>query len=140
MKILLPVDGSTYTKRMLSYLAANNELLGSQNDYMVMTAIASVPPNVMHFLKQITIEDHYRDEAEQIIRPVRAFAEQNHWKISFGYVNGPAAESITQFAEEHKIDLIVMGSHGHSALANLVLGSVATGVLARSKVPVLLIR
>jgi nucleotide-binding universal stress UspA family protein len=34
----------------------------------------------------------------------------------------------------------VMGTHGHTALGNVVLGSVASGVLARSKVPVLLIR
>jgi nucleotide-binding universal stress UspA family protein len=36
-------------------------------------------------------------------------------------------------------DLIVMGTHGHSALGNVVMGSVATGVLARCKAPVLLI-
>jgi nucleotide-binding universal stress UspA family protein len=34
----------------------------------------------------------------------------------------------------------VLGSHGHGAFAGLVLGSVATGVIARSEVPVLLIR
>ena len=33
-----------------------------------------------------------------------------------------------------------MGSHGHSALGNLIMGSVATRVLADSKVPVLLVR
>jgi nucleotide-binding universal stress UspA family protein len=33
-----------------------------------------------------------------------------------------------------------MGSHGQSALGNVVLGSVASGVLARCDVPVLLIR
>ena len=33
-----------------------------------------------------------------------------------------------------------MGSHGQSSLANLVMGSVATKVLAHTKVPVLLIR
>jgi nucleotide-binding universal stress UspA family protein len=32
-----------------------------------------------------------------------------------------------------------MGTHGHSSLASVVLGSVATGVLARSKTPVLLV-
>ena len=37
-------------------------------------------------------------------------------------------------------DLLVMGSHGHGALANLVMGSVATNVLAHCGVPVLLVR
>jgi len=35
---------------------------------------------------------------------------------------------------------VIMGSHGHSNLMNLVTGSVATRVLATSKVPVLLVR
>ena len=33
--------------------------------------------------------------------------------------------------------LVVMGTHGHTALGNLVMGSVATKVLAARKVPVL---
>jgi nucleotide-binding universal stress UspA family protein len=36
--------------------------------------------------------------------------------------------------------LVVLGSHGHSALGNLVMGSVATQVLAECKVPALLVR
>jgi nucleotide-binding universal stress UspA family protein len=33
-----------------------------------------------------------------------------------------------------------MGTHGHSALTNVVLGSVATRVLAQCRIPVLLVR
>jgi nucleotide-binding universal stress UspA family protein len=36
--------------------------------------------------------------------------------------------------------MIVMGTHGQGAVANLVMGSVATKVIAASKVPVLLLR
>lgn len=43
-------------------------------------------------------------------------------------------------AESGKFDLLMMGSHGYSALGNLVMGSVATKVLAGCKVPVLLVR
>jgi nucleotide-binding universal stress UspA family protein len=43
-------------------------------------------------------------------------------------------------AKGDKFDLIVMGSHGHGALAGLLMGSVATKVLALSKTPVLLVR
>ena len=36
--------------------------------------------------------------------------------------------------------MIALGTHGHTALGNLVMGSVATGVVARSRVPVLLLK
>ncbi|HYJ98830.1 MAG TPA: universal stress protein [Burkholderiaceae bacterium] len=55
-------------------------------------------------------------------------------------LEGPAAETLAKVAKSEKVDLVVMGSHGQSALGNVVLGSVASGVLARCDVPVLLIR
>ncbi len=53
---------------------------------------------------------------------------------------GHVAQSIAKLAEEGKFDLVVMGSRGHGDVANLVLGSVTTKVLALCSVPVLLIR
>ena len=51
----------------------------------------------------------------------------------------PAAE-IIDFAENHQADLIVLGSRGRSALAEIVLGSVARNVLAGSTASVLVVR
>jgi len=140
MKILLPVDGSEYTKRMLSYLAAHTELLGTGHDYTAFTAVAKIPGHATRFLDSSIVAEYYNDQAEEIFKPVRAFAAQQGWNLKFVHVQGPAAESIANFARENKPDLIVMGAHGHSALGNMVLGSVATGVLARCTSPVLLIR
>ena len=53
---------------------------------------------------------------------------------------GPAGELIAKAPTEGNFELVLMGSHGHGALGNLVLGSVATQVLAHCKVPVLLVR
>ena len=53
---------------------------------------------------------------------------------------GPAGETIGKVADAGKFQLLVMGSHGHGALATLVMGSVTTQVLAHSKVPVLIVR
>ena len=53
---------------------------------------------------------------------------------------GSAGETIAKFADAGKYDLLMMGSHGNSALGNLVMGSVATKVLAGCGVPVLLVR
>ena len=54
-------------------------------------------------------------------------------------VNRPA-ESITDYAREQKMDLIVMATHGYSGFKKLFLGSVANGVLNQYHVPVLPIR
>ena len=140
MKILLPVDGSHYTKRMLSYIAAHDELLGAGHEYLVFTAVGAIPPSASRMLAREVVEGHYTEQAEQVLAPVRAFAAQQHWNTHVSHGHGRAAELIAELATAQKVDLIVMGTHGHSALANVVLGSVASGVLARCKTPVLLIR
>jgi nucleotide-binding universal stress UspA family protein len=53
---------------------------------------------------------------------------------------GHAGEIISKTADSGKFDLVVMGSHGHGSFGNLIMGSVATQVLANCKVPLLLVR
>ena len=43
MKILVAVDGSSYTKRMLAYLVAHDEWLGNAHQYTVLHAVPAVP-------------------------------------------------------------------------------------------------
>ena len=140
MKILLPVDGSDYTKRMLAYIAAHDELLGPAHEYTLFTAVLPIRSHPSLFLDRGTLDAYYVEQAELVLKPVRAFAEQQPWTYRAVHVHGHPAEEIARFAETGKYDLIVMGSHGHTSLGNVILGSVATGVLARCKLPVLLIR
>jgi len=51
-----------------------------------------------------------------------------------------AARGIVTAAQTSGADLIVMGSHGRTGVAKMVLGSVATKVLALSPIPVLIIK
>lgn len=51
-----------------------------------------------------------------------------------------AAPAILSYAEEHGIDLIVMGSHGRRGFRRLVLGSVTAEVVRHASVPVLVVR
>ncbi len=49
-------------------------------------------------------------------------------------------KDITTFAKSKKIDLIVMSSHSRTGLDKLILGSVANGVIQKTRCPVLLIK
>ena len=52
---------------------------------------------------------------------------------------GEITAVIESHAREHGIDLVITGSHGHGALANLAMGSAATKLIASLTVPVLVI-
>lgn len=54
-------------------------------------------------------------------------------------VQGPTVETILSEAERLKADLIVLGSHGHGALFDMLVGSVSDGVIRRSTRPVVVI-
>jgi nucleotide-binding universal stress UspA family protein len=102
MRILLAVDGSDYTKRMLAYAAAHDEWLGGRHDYVVLTVVPPLPPHAARFLSRADCDSYYADEAEKVLKPIRAFAAQQGWRAEFKYVVGPAAESIADFAQAQR--------------------------------------
>jgi nucleotide-binding universal stress UspA family protein len=54
--------------------------------------------------------------------------------------SGSPAEVIVETAKKLSCDLIVMGTHGHSAIADVLIGSTAKWVVRQSPIPVLVIR
>jgi nucleotide-binding universal stress UspA family protein len=140
MKIVLAVDGSPYTKRMLSYIAAHDELLGRRNEFIAVNVTLALPPHVASFLPAATLQGYYTDEAEKVLKPVREFAAMQGWSCRERHAVGQPAEVLASIVNEEAPDLLLMGSHGHGAFASAVLGSVSARMLAHTKVPVLLIR
>jgi nucleotide-binding universal stress UspA family protein len=140
MKILLAVDGSEYTKKMLAYLTTHDGLFTAANQYTIFTAQPALPPRARAAVGKEIVDKYHLEEAEKILGPVSKFLlhhgidAKSQWKV------GPAGETIAKFAQSGKFDLVIMGSHGHGAVVNLVMGSVATQVLAHCSVPVLLVR
>ena len=55
-------------------------------------------------------------------------------------VEGLPVPEITQYIKTNDIDLVVMGTHGHTGLKHLIIGSVAENVVRSSPIPVLTVR
>lgn len=140
MKILVPVDGSSFTKRMLAYLAVHDEWLGAQHQYTVLHVPVPVPPRAARALDRTLVQGYYDEQAQKVFKPIRSFFDKRGLQASFVSKVGSAGEVISEMAARGRFDLVILGSHGHGSLVNLVLGSVATKVIANCKIPVLLIR
>ena len=141
MKILLAVDGSPYTKRMLAYVAAHDEWLGAHHEYTIVTVVPAVTPRAAAVLEKDVLKTYYEEEAEKILKPVRTFFKrQVAAEVDFMMKVGHPAEQIAAAIKKTDPDLLIMGSHGHGSLGNLVMGSVATKVMAHTTVPVMLVR
>lgn len=139
MKILIAVDGSAQTERMLTYLA-DHHLLAAGNDFTAMTVVLELPKRAASYVNADVVKGYYQEEADKVLEPVRAFFAQKGLSAQFLFKVGHPAQEIAQIAEKQGFDLVALGSHGHGALGNLIMGSVATKVVAQCKVPVLLLR
>ncbi len=140
MNILLAVDGSPYTKRMLAWLATHEEWLAAPHSYTVLHVVPMIPPHAASMFSAEDLKAYYDNTAEAVFKPIRKFTARHDLATAYVSKVGHAPEVIAKQAKKLDTDLIIMGSHGHGNLMNLVTGSVATQVMARTKVPVLLVR
>jgi nucleotide-binding universal stress UspA family protein len=140
MKILLAVDGSGFTKKMLAYLATHDEWLGASNSYTLITVQDPLPPRARAAVGADVANGFYAEEADKVTAPVLKFLKRHGIEAKVIQKVGAPGELIAKAADAGKFDLLMMGSHGHNALGSLVMGSVTTKVLAHCKVPVLLVR
>jgi nucleotide-binding universal stress UspA family protein len=83
----------------------------------------------------------YRDYLEESRNQLQEFVPGDFvgdWEAVV--VRGDPGNAIVDYAQEHSGDLIVMGSHGHTGLRHLLMGSVAEHVLRHVSCPVLIVR
>ncbi|WP_342133008.1 universal stress protein [Hydrogenophaga sp. OTU3427] len=140
MKILLAVDGSPYTKKMLAYLATHIEMFGAGNRFTLLNVQLPLPPRARAAVGADVAKSYHDEEAAKVFGPVTKFLKRHGVDAETISKVGHPGELIAKTADSGKFDMVVMGSHGHSALGNLVMGSVATKVMAHCGTPVLLVR
>jgi nucleotide-binding universal stress UspA family protein len=141
MKILLAVDGSSYTAKAVKFVVSNLNWFQGEPELHLLYVKAPVPTGwARSVLGKAAVENYYEQEAGAAMAPAEKLLRKSEVPFQANYRVGEVAEEIQAYARKNRIDMIVMGSHGHGALQNLVMGSVATKVLATTSVPVLIVR
>ncbi len=150
-RILVTLDGSLLAEQVLPHVKAVLEGLKDVHVYLLsvtqMTdySAASAMAYPMSMLPSRTVdEDAERRRLETDLRDYLRGIEHQLTRegvtVSSEVRFGRPAEEIISFANELKIDLIAMSTHGRSGLARWAYGSVADRVLHAAHCPVLLVR
>jgi universal stress protein A len=138
-RILVPTDFSTtadaaldFAKSIARTFGASLHLVHVFEDPVVAggfpEAFAPLPPN----MRAALIDDANTQLANRV-----SDAERERFKATTKVVGGLGAAAIVEYAQEHDIDLIVMGTHGRTGMAHLLIGSVAERVVRLAPCPVL---
>lgn len=141
MKILLPVDGSDCALRAVDHLIAHSAWFREVPEIHLLHVHAPIPiGRVQAHIGKETLQAYYLEESQEQLSPAQARLDvAGRFHTTHIHVGQPA-EVIAKIAGELKCDLIVMGSHGRSGVAGLVMGSVASRVLHLASCPVLLVK
>ena len=86
------------------------------------------------------VADYLRELSEKDLRPARKLLDSAGVKHDMEIRIGHVSQEIVDCAKSGRFDLLVLGAKGRSAIADILLGSVAQRVLATAKSPVLLVK
>jgi nucleotide-binding universal stress UspA family protein len=142
-RIIVPLDGSDFSFRAARYAISLAKLTGGE--ILCVHVIADLP-YIGYMTPGIVTIPRYIHEAkkhtEEWFSQVKSKAAKEGIKVTADTIFNPpsVAEAIINYASEQKADLIVIGTRGRSGLKRLVLGSVASAVVAHAGCSVLVVR
>ena len=123
-RVLVPVDGSEQARAALEY--ALEEF--AEERVTILHVIDPREFNTYGGIEGWVDVDHLREQrreqAEKIVERARERAEERGLTVETEVVTGKDARAILDYATEHDVEHIVMGSHGRSGISRVLLGSV----------------
>jgi Universal stress protein UspA and related nucleotide-binding proteins len=145
-KILVPSDGSKTAQRAAGYAVDLAQQLKAS--IIALSVIdkrsliaQTVPASETARYTIEPIEDYLREAAEGYAGEIKKLCDKSGVASKISIKMGHPVEEIVKEAKRSKANLIVMGSHGRSALSATVLGSVSYGVIHNDiSIPILIVR
>jgi nucleotide-binding universal stress UspA family protein len=142
MKILLAVDGSRQSLKTVKHLIASAGWYRESLQVELIYVHLPVPklPRMKWAVSARQIREYYEKDGWAALSKARKLLGASGIRYAARILVGPIAETIVKEAVRTRSDLIMIGTRGMTAAANLLLGSIATRVLHLSSVPVLLVK
>jgi universal stress protein A len=141
--ILAPTDFSSHAEVALRYAVGLAERLGARLHLLHVLPDVVVPVGPDPTLTPSLPPEYYTETEEQSRQALLHLIDATWGKAPSIEVSvrwGSPVDSIVGYAADHKIDLVVIATHGRTGLSHVLLGSVAERIVREAPCPVLTIR
>jgi len=139
--ILVPYDASGYSER--AFKKALEIAEKDDSKITVVTVIQGVYAASIGFASKVDqkIIQKQIKTADKFITKLKLAAKKKGIAFSLKILQGSSiVKTLVNFTNSRKFDLVVMGSHGRTGFSQLVLGSVANGIVQHLKCPVMIVK
>lgn len=140
-KILVAFDSSGFSNR--AFKNALDIAIPRTSKVTVVTVVTGTyQPSIGFTMKysQEMLKKH-SSFLKKIFQKLSADAKKKNLNLSFKILHDPSvSKAILNYVNSHKVDLIVMGSHGRTGLNKMLLGSVANEISHKAKCSVMVVK
>jgi nucleotide-binding universal stress UspA family protein len=142
MKILVPVDGSKYSKEALKIALDCAKTKGADLKVISVASDASGIDLEISASERERIEQRLEQQADSVVKAACEEMSQAGVRADCKVISTPSsvADAILEFSEKDKTDLIIMGSRGLSPSSRFKMGSVASQVVKYSDCSVYVVK
>ena len=138
--ILVPIDFSDVTPKVVE---TARQFAAAFQSRLFLLSVAEPEPDFVGFeagpptVRAVVARD-YKLERQRLDK-IKTKLLAGGCEVNAMHIQGPIAEKILHEAAAQSADLIVMGSHGHGAFYDLLVGSVTNGVIKEARCPVVVV-
>lgn len=139
--ILVPIDGSDPAWKALDFALAHHPDATLEVLYVIdiTAAVDQSPMGSMPVFEEELYETQ-EEHASDVLEEAQQRAAEYDREVETEHLHGLPRDTILEYAAEHDVDQIVIGSHGRSGIERVLIGSVAEKIARHSPVPVTIVR
>ena len=133
--ILVPLDGSKFSEKGLEQAMFYAKLTNAEiTGLTVVVVYPTLASTVVNYKKYLT------EKSQKMLDSIKQRCESEGIVFHSKILYGKPSTKISEFAKQENFDLIVIGSRGLSGIKRTLLGSIASGIIQKSKTSVLVVK